>query len=40
MEKEEEIISSHRWHIDEMVETVKQEMQLLGEVDKPGSDVD
>ena len=30
----------HRKHIDELVDLVKQEMALLNEVDKPGSDVD
>ena len=38
--EEEEIISAHRNHIDDMVDLVKQEMMLLHEVDKPGSDVD
>lgn len=31
---------SHRTHIDEIVELVKQEMYLLHNVDKPGSDVE
>lgn len=40
MDKEEDVISSHRWHIDDMVELVKkviwnnQEMAILSEVDK------
>lgn len=38
--EEEDVILSHRSHIDDMVELVKQEMMLLHEVDKPGSDVD
>lgn len=38
--EEEDTINSHRQHIDELVELVKQEMMLLHEVDKPGSDVD
>ena len=38
--EEEEIITSHRTHIDDMVDLIKQEMMLLHEVDKPGSDVD
>lgn len=38
--EEEDVIAAHRQHIDDMVELVKQEMMLLHEVDKPGSDVD
>ncbi|EGR27415.1 kinesin motor domain protein [Ichthyophthirius multifiliis] len=38
--EEEEVISYHRSHIDDMVELTKQEMVLLHEVDKPASDVD
>jgi kinesin family protein 2/24 len=38
--EEEEVIGVHRQHIDDTVELVKQEMMLLHEVDKPGSDVD
>jgi len=38
--EEEETINAHRQHIDDVVELVKQEMLLLHEVDKPGSDVD
>ena len=34
------LIHSHRSHIDEVVSKVKDEMQLLNEVDKPGSDVE
>mmetsp|Transcript_24480 Transcript_24480/g.34402 ORF Transcript_24480/g.34402 Transcript_24480/m.34402 type:complete len:125 (+) Transcript_24480:156-530(+) len=40
LQEEEEVIGLHRQHIDDMVELVKQEMLLLNEVDKPGSDVD
>ena len=49
LEEEESLISNHRGHIDQMVELVKQvvivihiqqEMMLLHNVDKPGSDVD
>lgn len=40
LEEEEEIIASHKQQIDEIVEMVKQEMQILQEVDKPGSDVE
>jgi len=38
--EEEDVISLHRTHIDDTVELIKQEMMLLHEVDKPGSDVD
>eukprot|EP01017_Pseudomicrothorax_dubius_P047285 TRINITY_DN846_c0_g5_i3.p1 TRINITY_DN846_c0_g5~~TRINITY_DN846_c0_g5_i3.p1 ORF type:complete len:688 (+),score=192.66 TRINITY_DN846_c0_g5_i3:94-2157(+) len=40
LSEEEDMINSHRTHIDDMVDLVKQEMLLLHEVDKPGSDVD
>lgn len=40
LEEEEELINGHRKHIDDVVEFVKQEMLLLNEVDKPGSDVE
>ena len=40
LEEEEEMIAAHKQHVDEIVEMVKQEMQLLQEVDKPGSDVE
>lgn len=38
--EEEEFINGHRNHIDDMVDVVKQEMMLINEVDKPGSDID
>ncbi|OMJ88408.1 hypothetical protein SteCoe_9627 [Stentor coeruleus] len=38
--EEEDLINTHRKMIDEMVDMIKHQMQLLGEVDKPGSDVD
>jgi len=38
--EEEDFINSHRAHIDDMVELVKQEMLLINDVDKPGSDID
>jgi len=38
--EEEEVISIHRQHIDDMVSSVKQEMNLLSEVEKPASDID
>jgi kinesin family protein 2/24 len=40
LEEEETLINSHRKHIDEVVDQVKEEMVLLNEVDKPGSDVE
>lgn len=33
LEEEESLISSHRHHIDDVVDLVKQEMMLLHEVD-------
>jgi len=38
--EEEELIASHRQHIDYTVDLVKHEMGILQDVDKPGSDVD
>ena len=40
LEEEESVINGHRKHIDNVVDLVKQEMGLLNEVDKPGSDVE
>ena len=40
LEEEEELITGHRRHIDDVVDLVKQEMALLNDVDKPGSDVE
>ena len=40
LEEEEQLIHTHRGHIDEVVGIVKEEMQILNEVDKPGSDVE
>ncbi|CAD8178185.1 unnamed protein product [Paramecium octaurelia] len=34
------ILSSNKKTVDQMVELVKQEMMLLHNIDKPGSDVD
>jgi len=34
------LIITHRAHIDEQVNAVKEEMSLLNEVDKAGSDVE
>ena len=39
--KEEDVfISEHKAHIDNMVESIKDEMKYLHEVDKPGSDIE
>lgn len=40
LSEEEAVISMHRQHIDDMVDCVKQEMNIINEVDKPGSDID
>ncbi|OMJ71657.1 hypothetical protein SteCoe_30077 [Stentor coeruleus] len=40
LSEEEDLINSHRNHIDTMVGIVKDEMTILHEVDQPGSDVD
>ena len=40
LEEEDKLINSHRNHIDQIVGGVKDEMALLNEVDKPGSDVE
>lgn len=39
LEEEESLIASHRSQIDKVVEIVQSEMELLNQVDKPGSDV-
>lgn len=39
LEEEECLINDHRTHIDEIVAVVKDEMSLINDVDKPGSDV-
>lgn len=40
LQEEEELIASHRQHIDNMVDLVKEEMVYINHVDRPGSDVD
>jgi len=40
LEEEENLITNHRQHIDEVVSIVKDEMSLLNVVDKPGSDIE
>ena len=39
IEKEEDLISSHRTHIDAVVDIIKQDMSLLQVVDQPNSDI-
>jgi len=39
LEEEEEVTNSHKEQIDSEVETVKDEMKLLYEVQKPNSDI-
>uniref|UniRef100_A0A0G4HQ29 Kinesin-like protein n=1 Tax=Chromera velia CCMP2878 TaxID=1169474 RepID=A0A0G4HQ29_9ALVE len=38
--EEEDLIAAHRAHIDTLVDLIKDEMMLLSEVEKPGSDVE
>jgi kinesin family protein 2/24 len=38
--EEEDVIAQHRQHIDSMVELVKHEMELLQDVDRPGSEIE
>jgi kinesin family protein 2/24 len=40
LEEEEVLISTHRSHIDSVVEIVKQDMNLLQQVDMPNSDIE
>ena len=40
LEEEEEFITAHRQHIDQVVEVVKVDMQLLQAVDQPSSDIE
>lgn len=39
LQDEEELISMHREHIDDIVEMAKEEMNIINEVDRPGSDI-
>lgn len=39
IDQEEDLISSHRTHIDQVVEIIKQDMSLLQVVDQPNSDI-
>jgi kinesin family protein 2/24 len=40
LEEEEVLISTHRSHIDQVVEVVKQDMSLLQQVDMPNLDIE
>lgn len=40
LEEEEELINAHRYNIEETMEIVRKEMNLLTEVDQPGSAID
>ena len=40
LKEEDNFISDHKAHIDNMVESIKDEMKYLHEVDKPGSDIE
>lgn len=38
--EEEDLIDLHKQHVDEIINCEKQEMNLIAEVDKSGSDVE
>jgi len=40
LDEEEEVIAQHREHIDDIMELMKQEMELLNDVDQPQSTID
>eukprot|EP01065_Artemidia_motanka_P016076 TRINITY_DN1979_c4_g1_i1.p1 TRINITY_DN1979_c4_g1~~TRINITY_DN1979_c4_g1_i1.p1 ORF type:complete len:752 (+),score=243.30 TRINITY_DN1979_c4_g1_i1:266-2521(+) len=40
LEEEEDMIASHRAHVDEVMELIRQEMAELNSVDQPGSSID
>lgn len=40
LQEEEDLLAAHRKYIDEVVDSVKTQMMLLHEVDKPGSNVE
>eukprot|EP01059_Diplonema_ambulator_P035205 TRINITY_DN8201_c0_g1_i3.p1 TRINITY_DN8201_c0_g1~~TRINITY_DN8201_c0_g1_i3.p1 ORF type:complete len:703 (+),score=250.04 TRINITY_DN8201_c0_g1_i3:61-2169(+) len=40
LQEEEEMISAHRAHVDEIMELIKEEMAQLDAVDQPGSNID
>ena len=39
LKEEDEFINIHKNHVDDMVESIKQQMTYITEVDKPGSDI-
>ena len=39
LEEEESIISTHKKNLDELVDSVKEQMNMINDVDKPGSDI-
>jgi len=40
LQEEEDMIASHRAHVDEVMELIRQEMAELNNVDQPGSSID
>lgn len=40
LQEEEQVIASHRVHVDEVMEIIRDEMQELNIVDQPGSSID
>ena len=40
LEEEESLISKHRKHIDDVVDVIKQDMEILQNVEEPQSDVE
>lgn len=40
MQEEENLIQSHRKHLDGMVEFMKEEMRMLNDVSQPGSTIE
>lgn len=39
LEEEEDVIQNHKTSLDELVESVKDQMNMLNDVDQPGSDI-
>ena len=39
LEEEESIIATHKKNLDELVDSVKEQMNMINDVDKPGSDI-
>ena len=39
LEEEEDVINTHRQSLDMLVESVKEQMNMLQDVDQPGSDI-